>query len=836
MQTSGRAPRRALVVGAGPGGLYFAILFKRAHPDAHVTLVERNPPDATFGFGVVFSDETLGYLQANDEASFREITQTFARWDAIEIRRDREPQLISGGHGFSGIARMRLLEILQQRAQEVGVQMHFLQEHDPATPLDEYDLVVAADGVNSRLRQHYREKFCGSIDVRQNRYAWFGTTLPFEHFTFSFRQTVFGLFWCHAYRYDAHHSTFIVECDPRTWTAAGLDGMSEDASAAFCERVFAEDLQGRPLLRNRSLWINFGMLTCERWRHRNLVLLGDAAHTAHFSIGSGTKLAMEDAIALAYHLEKHADVEAALSAYEEERRPIVRRFQNAAYESLSWFEGVDRYMHLDRRQFAFSLLTRSRRISFDNLRVRDPELVESVHADFVRRAGACPDPDGRLPPPMFTPFELRGICLMNRVVVSPMCMYSACDGTPNDWHLVHLGSRAVGGAGLVMTEMTNVSADARISPGCTGMYADEHVPAWRRIVEFVHTHSDARIGLQLGHAGRKGSTRRMWEGDSLPLEDGNWPLISASPIPYFDGISQAPQEMDRAEMDTVIGQFVAAAQRGVKAGFDLLELHMAHGYLLASFLSPLTNQRRDSYGGTIEGRMQFPLQVFEAVRGVWPDEKPMSVRVSGTDWAAGGITGEDTVALARALKALNCDILDVSAGQTVPWQQPRYGRAFQTPFSDRIRNEAGIATMTVGNITSPDEINSILVAGRADLCVLARPHLRDPYWTLHAAAAQEWYAVRWPVQYESVEPRPREAHVPPRRQLLIHLDEDGPGLRAQSAGATTRPGRGPHGELDDVEARLLALARQHYRSLNGELVAALHAWLDQHADDGASAP
>jgi anthraniloyl-CoA monooxygenase len=797
-----RRPPRVLVVGAGPGGLYFSILLKKTQPAADVTVLERNPPDATFGFGVVFSDETLGYLQDNDEPTFREIASTFARWDAIEVRRDGVERIVSVGHGFSGIARTRLLDILQRRARDLGVRLCFRYEFVDPRAFEGFDLVVAADGVNSKVRQHQATHFQPRLDQRHNRYAWFGTTKPFENFTFSFRQTEHGLFWCHAYRYDAGHSTFIVECDPRTWRAAGLDGLSEVDSAAFCERVFAEDLDGHPLLKNRSLWINFGMLTCARWRYANLVLLGDAAHTAHFSIGSGTKLAMEDAIALAYHLQTHPDLEAALQAYEDERKPIVRRFQHAAYESLGWFEGVERYLGFEPRQFAFSLLTRSRRISYDNLKLRDPDLVRAVHADFLNRAGL---PDNALPP-MFAPLCLRGLELANRVVVSPMCMYSACDGTPNDWHLVHLGSRAVGGAGLVMTEMTDVAPEARISPGCAGMYADEHQAVWHRIVDFVHTRTGARIGIQLGHAGRKSSTRLQWEGDNLPLSRGNWPVVSASPIPYY-WFGQIPRQLDRAVMDQVVADFVAAARRAAAAGFDLLELHMAHGYLLASFLSPLTNVRTDRYGGSISNRLRFPLEVFEAVRAVWPAERPMSVRISATDWAEGGITAEDTVTFARTLKAAGCDILDVSAGQTVHWQRPRYGRAFQTPFSEHLRNAAGIPTMTVGNITSPDEINSILLAGRADLCVLARPHLRDPYWTLHAAAAQEMFGVHWPVQYQAVQPRPREGPPAPR-PLTVRLDEE------------------PHAGFEDLEQRLTALARQHYRSLNGEMLAALRAWVE----------
>jgi len=814
--------RRVCIVGGGPAGLYLAILLKSADASRTIHLVERNPPDATFGFGVVFSDETLGYLRDNDLPTFQGIAATFARWDAIEIRHCGS-RTISPGHGFSGIARRRLLHILQERARGLGVGMRFHTECAPADVMrltDEYDLVVAADGANSRIRSAFAAHFEPHIDVRLNKYAWFGTTLPFEHFLFSFRQTPHGLFWCHAYRYDDSHSTFIVECDPATWQAAGLADASEADSAAFCQSVFADDLLGHPLLTNRSLWINFPMLETARWRQQNLVLIGDAAHTAHFSIGSGTKLAMEDAIALAAHLQQAETLDAALEAYEDERRPQVRRFQNAAYESLSWFEGARRYLDFDPDRFAFSLLTRSRRISYETLRLRDPALVERVQCAFVRAAGVPTPPHRRLPAPMFMPFRLRSLVLRNRVVVSPMCMYSACAGLPNDWHLVHLGARALGGAGLLFTEMTDVSADARISPGCAGLYTDEHQQAWARIVAFVHTWSEARIGLQLGHAGRKASTRRSWEGDSLPLESGNWPIISASPIPYFPDISQVPREMTRADMDAVIADFVQAARRGAAAGFDILELHMAHGYLLASFLSPLTNRRTDDYGGPIERRLRFPLEVFEAVRAVWPAERPMSVRISAADWVPGGITPDDTVTLARAFKAAGLDLLDVSAGQTVPDQQPRYGRMFQTPFSDRIRNEADIPTLTVGAISTPDEVNSILLAGRADLCALARPHLRDPYWTLHAAQAQTETDLAWPVQYAAVQPQPRAGYPPPA-PLVVRLDGDD-----QRAGAET------------LQAELVALARRHYRSLNGEIVAALREWIARSAAeaDGAAHP
>jgi anthraniloyl-CoA monooxygenase len=795
---------RALVAGGGPGGLYFALLLKKARPEVDVEVVERNAPDATFGFGVVFSDETLGYFQENDEPTFRSITSTFNRWDNIEIRY-RDSVRISHGHGFSGIARTRLLRILQQRCLELGVRLHFEREFDPQHVTDvasEYDVVVAADGANSRIRAQFAQHFQPEIDLRRNKYAWFGTSQPFENFLFSFRPTEFGLFWCHAYRYDAANSTFIVECDPATWCAAGLDRMDEADSAAFCERVFRDDLQGQPLLRNRSVWLNFPMLRTTNWRLDNVVLLGDAAHTAHFSIGSGTKLAMEDAIALAHYLIHEPSVDTALAKYEDERKPMVERFQRAAFESLFWFEGVERYLRFDPDQFAFSLLTRSRRISYETLKVRDPEIVERVHHRFT----GCEADTG---PPMFAPFQLRDMCLENRVVVSPMSMYSAMDGQPNEWHLVHLGSRAVGGAGLVMAEMTDVSRDGRISPGCAGMYRPEHVAGWTRVVDFVHEWTSAKIALQLGHAGRKGSTRRIWEGDTLPLLEGNWPIVSASPIAYDPEVNQVPREISRAEMDQVRDDHVRAARWADAAGFDMLELHCAHGYLLASFISPLTNRRTDAYGGSLEARMRYPLEVFDAIRAVWPEYKPMSVRISATDWAPGGLPDGDRIEIGRMLKAHGCDLIDVSTGQTVSFQTPRYGRAYQTPFADQIRNSVGIPTMTVGAISTADEVNSILLAGRADLCLMARPHLRDPYWTLHAAQAQEYYAARWLPQYESVQPRLREDRRTVPRPLSVRFDED---LR---------------GRYEGLEQRLIASARRHYRSLNGEILAALEAWLAQ---------
>ena len=740
-----------MCIGGGSAGLYFALLMKKADPTHDILVVERNRPDDTFGFGVVFSDATLENFAEADRETYTEIARNFAHWDDIDIHYQGQV-LTSTGHGFSGMSRQLLLDILQRRCTELGVILRFQDEVTDLGAYADADLVLAADGVNSFIRSRYAEHFRPQVDWRPNKFVWLGTTFPYPAFTFVFKESDHGLWRVHAYRYNASMSTFILETTEAAWRRAGLDQADEDQTIAFAERLFAEELQGHRLLKNRSLWRNFPTVKNGSWHHRNIVLIGDAAHTAHFSIGSGTKLAMEDAIALCRALQRHDEVKKALVAYEEERRPDVERLQRAAQVSLEWFEQTERYHgRLEPIQFAMSLLTRSLRVTHDNLKLRDPKFVESVDRWFASRAeqqsrvavAAAP-----APPPMFTPFRLRDVLLSNRIVVSPMCQYSAEDGTPNDWHLVNLGSRAVGGAALVIAEMTDVSREGRISPGCTGMYKPEHVIAWKRIVEFVHANSQARIALQLAHAGRKGSTRRLWEGIDEPLPDGNWPLISASAIPYHP-YSQVPKAMDRRDMDMVRDQFVRAARMAAEAGFDMLELHFAHGYLLASFISPLTNIRTDEYGGSLANRMRYPLEVFDAVRAVWPEREPMSVKISATDWAEGGLSAEDAVGVARWLREHGCDIVTVSTGQTVPDQTPVYGRLYQTPFSDRIRYEAGIPTMTVGNIASYDDVNSILTAGRADLCVLARGHLFDPYWTRHAAYEQG-YDLPWPDQYVSV--------------------------------------------------------------------------------------
>ncbi len=742
---------KVICIGGGPAGLYFALLYKKARPDADVTVMERNAPGVTFGWGVVFSDETLSYLEENDRPTHEAITRAFAHWTAIDIHY-RGECLRSDGHGFSGIARKELLRILTERCVELGVKMVF------GTEVDDYeafapgaDLVVACDGVKSKIRERHAGAFQPSLDVRSARYIWLGTKKKFDAFTFYFEENAHGMFQVHAYRFDASASTFIVECDEATFRAAGLGSATEQESLAYVEELFGKHLKGEKLLANKSAWGQFVTVKNEKWHHGNVVLLGDAAHTAHFSIGSGTKLAMEDSIALVKALVVHGDGEGnvprALEAYEEERRPIVLRTQKAAQDSLLWFENVKRYQDLDPAQFAFSLLTRSKRITYDNLKLRDAKFAAQVAARFTKSTA----------PPMFTPLALRDLVLPNRVVVSPMCMYSATDGTVGDFHFAHLGARAAGGAGLVMAEMTDVSREGRISPGCAGMYLPEHVVAWKRIVDHVHATTASKIGLQLGHAGRKGSTKVMWEGSDRPLDTGNWPIMSASALPYFPD-SQVPREMSRADMDRVKDEYVRATKMAIEAGFDLLEVHMAHGYLLASFLSPLTNLRQDIYGASREGRFAYPLEVFDAVREAWPKPKPISVRISATDWLPGGIEDEDVLALARALKAHGADIIDCSAGMTTPESRPAfYGRMYQAYWADMVRNEVKIPTITVGNISTGDQINTLILSGRADLCALARPHLVNPHFTLGAAIEQGYRDVFIPAPYGIVRPLP-----PPR--------------------------------------------------------------------------
>ncbi len=739
---------RIAVVGGGPAGLYFALLMKRDWPALSVDVFERNQPDDTFGFGVVFSDQTLDTFKAADAESYAAIRDNFAYWDDIEIHFKGDTFRVPG-NGFCGCSRRSLLMLVQARARELGVNLHFGEEiADIETLKRDYDLVVGADGINSRVRENWRERFQPQTDLRPNHFTWMGSTRPFDAFTFFFKETEHGLFIAHCYQYEAGRSTWVLETDPETFAKAGLGEMDEAQSAAFLECVFAEELEGHKLITNRSLWRNFPMIRCRNWVVENVVLIGDAKATAHFSIGSGTKLAMEDAIALHKAMgQAKLDVAAGLKLFETQRRDEVEKTQHAADVSLVWFEELKRFWDFEPLRFAFGLMTRSKAITYDNLALRAPEMVEAVDKlvadgldDLAKRRK-----DGSPVPPAFQPFKLREMRIENRMTLSPMCQYSAEDGLPGDWHLMHYGSRAIGGPGLIFTEMTCVAPDARITPGCTGLWNDEQEAAWKRIVDFVHGHSAAKICLQLGHAGRKGATRLMWEGMDRPLPEGAWPIISASPLPYYPE-SRVPREMTRADMDRVKTEFVAAAERGMRAGFDMLELHCAHGYLLASFLSPLTNRRTDDYGGSVENRLRYPLEVFRALREAWPREKPMSVRISATDWAEGGLAAADSVAIAEAFAAEGCDLVDVSTGQTARESRPVYGRMFQTPFSDRIRNEAEVATMCVGNITTADQVNTIIAAGRADLVALGRPHLADPSFVLRAAA---WYGVdtEQPVQY-----------------------------------------------------------------------------------------
>ena len=738
-------------VGGGPAGLYFAICIKLRDPAHEVVVFERNKADDTFGWGVVLSDETLDNLAANDPQSAEAIRCHFAYWDDIAVHY-RANKIVSSGHGFCGIGRRQLLVVLQQRARELGVDLCFEADVTPADNLlAQYDLVVASDGLNSQLRSAHVDHFQPNIEIRKCKFVWLGTRQKFDDaFTFIFKQTEHGWVWAHAYQFDDDTATFIVECSEQTWANYGFGELSQQESVAICERIFAEHLGGHALMSNAkhvrgSAWLNFPRILCEKWSFENLVLMGDAAASAHFSIGSGSKLAMESAISLADYVHGEASLAAAFEKYEDERRVEVLRLQSAARNSLEWFEDIERYLELDPVQFTYSLLTRSQRISHENLRLRDASWLGSAERWFQTQAGVTNDAAVR--PPLFAPFKLRDMTLENRVVVSPMAQYKAVDGCPTDWHLVHYGERAKGGAGLVVTEMTCISATGRITPGCTGLYCTEHETAWMRLVDFVHQETDAKICLQLGHAGAKGSTQLGWQEMDAPLKDGNWPLLAASDVPWSEQ-HQHPRAMNRDDMDTVRDQFVAAAERAERCGFDMIELHAAHGYLLSSFITPLTNHRNDNYGGSLENRMRYPLEVFHAVRKVWPAHKPMSVRISATDWVSEqGITPGDAVAIAAQLKSAGVDICDVSAGQTSTAAEPVYGRMFQTPFSDRIRNETGMATMAVGNIYEPDHVNSILMAGRADLVCLARPHLANPYWTLHAASELGDRLATWPDPY-----------------------------------------------------------------------------------------
>ncbi len=740
---------RIACLGGGPAGLYFAISMKLRDPDHEIVVVERNRADDTFGWGVVLSDEAMDNLKHNDAPSAEAIRRHFAYWDDIAVLY-RATKSVSGGHGFCGIGRRQMLLLLQARARELGVELHFETQFDRIAPLAaEYDLVVGCDGLNSKTRTEFSAHFKPDIDLRECKFVWLGTRQKFEDaFTFIFTETEHGWVWAHAYQFDSDTATFIVECSQKTWNGFGFSEMDQQQAITTCEGIFADHLGGHSLMSNArhmrgSAWINFPRVLCEHWSYKNIVLMGDAAATGHFSIGSGSRLAFDSAIALADYLHSEPSMQAAFAKYQQERRLEVLRLQSAARNSLEWFEHIERYLHFHPLQFSYSLLTRSQRISHENLRLRDPAWLQDAERWFQEQSGVK---EKRVRRPMFVPFRLRGLELANRVVVSPMAQYKAVGGLPADWHLVHYAERAKGGAGLVCTEMVGVGERGRITPGCPGLYAPEHEAAWRRIIEFVHRETQAKICVQLGHSGPKGSTQLGWQDVDAPLTGGNWPLLGASAIPWSDD-NQTPAAMTRIDMDQVIREFVAATEMAARAGFDMLELHGAHGYLLSSFITPLTNKRRDEYGGSLENRLRFPLEVFSAVRAVWPAERPVSVRISACDWVQeDGLGAQDAVAIARMLQSAGVDICDVSAGQTSTRARPVYGRMFQTPFSDRIRNETGMATMAVGNIFEADHVNSILMAGRADLVCLGRPFLANPYWVLHSATALD-EPVDWPQPY-----------------------------------------------------------------------------------------
>ncbi|UPK74287.1 bifunctional salicylyl-CoA 5-hydroxylase/oxidoreductase [Nocardioidaceae bacterium SCSIO 66511] len=767
------------VIGGGPGGLYFAALTKQIGPEHEITVWERNAADDTFGFGVVFSDETLGGIESADPRFHAQLEAEFARWDDIDVH-FRGEVVTSTGHGFAAMGRKRLLQLLQQRCAELGVDVRFGTEAPDVEDLRrDHDLVVAADGLNSAIRRTYADSFGPTLDERRCKYMWLGTSKVFESFTFSIRETPYGVMQLHGYPYDDKASTFIIELNESVWRAAGFDktldgrelapGESDEESIARVRELFAEELGDYEVLANNSRWVTFTTVRNESWVHDNVVLLGDAAHTAHFSIGSGTKLAMEDALALAACLHEHSALPDALAAYETERRPVVESTQRAAQASLEWFEDLSQYTHQHPTQFAFNILTRSRRITYDNLRMRDPEFVARVDtwfAEHERERGQAP---GDVRPPMFQPLRLGELELQNRVVVSPMDMYVAKDGVPGDFHFTHLTGKALGSPGLVMTEMVCVSPDGRITPGCAGMWNDEQLAQWERITDFVHRETSTKIGVQLGHSGAKGSTKLMWEGIDEPLDSGNWEVTAASPVAYRPGVNQVPRELTRDEMVEVREQFVASTVRAAAAGFDLVELHCAHGYLLSGFISPITNRRTDEYGGSLENRLRFPLEVFTAMREAWPADKPMTVRVSATDWCDDGLTLDDALAVAQAFEAAGAAAIDVSTGQVTSAEKPAFGRSYQTPFADRIRNRLHIPTIAVGVISSYDDVNSILLAGRADLCALGRVHLYDPNWTLHAAVEQDYDGpgVRWPLPWRAGRRKPQtgrpDAAPPPRR-------------------------------------------------------------------------
>ena len=730
------------VIGGGPGGLYFSILTKKAQPDCQIDVYERNKADDSFGFGVVFSDETLSEFLTKDPESYELIRSKFAYWDDLDVARDGEVVRITG-NGFCGCSRKTLLELLQQRCREEGVNLHFETNIGDLSQLSDSDIIVASDGINSAIRDRFASDFGTKTELKKNRFVWMGSTRPLDAFTYFFRTTPYGTIVAHTYQYQEGMSTWIFECSDATWQNAGFSVTDEKDTIQKIESLFKEELQGHGLISNRSHWRQFPAITNDNWHKDNIVLLGDAKATAHYSIGSGTKLAMECAIALSEAvISNPGNVTAAFQQYEKMRRNRVEMIQYAANVSLDWFEHMDRHIEHDFMQFAFGVMTRSKKVTFENMALRDTTFTQKVLAEFNQKNNNTANT-----PAAFTPFQLREMTLKNRIVMSPMGQYSAEDGLVSDWHLMHYGARATGGVGLILTEMTAVSQTGRITLGCAGIYTKEQVVAWKKITAFIHHNTAAKIGIQLGHSGRKGATKKPWEGATESIEKP-WELLSASPLAFNDKTA-VPKEMTAQDMEQVITEFVQAAKNADEAGFDMIELQAHHGFLLASFLSPLTNIRQDEFGGSIENRLRFPLQVFEAIRKVFPAAKPMSVRISASDWATNGISEEDTIAIAEAFKNAGADIINVSTGNTVSGQKPQVGRMWQTPFSDTIRNTVHIPTITTGYIQDIDQINTILLNGRADLVALGRPLLIDPNFVRNAQAYEQYQTDDIPKQYQA---------------------------------------------------------------------------------------
>ncbi len=743
------------VIGGGPGGLYFSILTKKAMPHCQIDVYERNKPDDSFGFGVVFSDETLGEFLKRDMQSYELIRSKFAYWDDIVVARDGEEVSIAG-NGFCGCSRKTLLELLQQRCREEGVNLHFEQNVDDLSQFADADIILASDGIASGIRTKYEKEFGTKIVMKQNRFVWLGSTKPLDAFTYFFRNTEHGLIVAHSYQYQEGMSTWIFECSDETWQKFNFEVTNEEDTIAKIEAIFTEELEGHSLISNKSHWRQFPHVTNENWYHKNIVLLGDAKATAHYSIGSGTKLAMDCAIGLSDAvIANPTDVQAAFQQYDKTRRNPVEMIQYAALVSLDWFENMDRNNQHPFYQFAFGCMTRSKKVTFENLRIRDKSFTDKVLNEFNQKllassTSASNLKQNTLPEVLegksaaFTPFQLRNLELQNRIVMAPMGQYSAENGLVNDWHFQHYTSRAIGGLGLILTEMTAVSATGRITEGCAGIYNENQITEWKRINTFIHQYTQTKIGIQLGHSGRKGATKKPWE-DSF--NGASWELLSASAIPFNEN-SKTPKEMTLADMDLITSQFIQAAKNAEEANFDMIELQAHHGFLLASFLSPLTNNRTDEFGGSIENRLKFPLRVFTEMRNVFPKEKPMSVRISVTDWAENGISEEDVITMATAFKNAGADIINVSTGNTVAGQKPLTGRMWQTPFSDAVRNTVHVPTITTGYIQDIDQINTIILNGRADLVALGRPLLLDANFVRNAQAYEQFQATDIPNPYK----------------------------------------------------------------------------------------